>query len=535
MIGMFIFGGKKEKKRKKSYEETLKEAEERFGVPADTVKELANIYVLNAGLPRLVRHAHPEKDLEHVMKITGSVDRGNYIYIYSIRDAKWREKAMEIKDPRAVKFVLLHPFIALILSHHSAAETSAIGTAVSDAINVFYGHMGKTYEDAKKEQDMLIDYIIKMAEYNHIPIVKDKLREQLKQGIPKAFKIVDKLLPDNSKEHAKLLKDALNYDVKDPSVLLKQAGIDIEPELEEFRQFLAEISGKKIEEKPKFPQVQKQVEQELKARGVPEEDIYRELEKAGIPAEVAKVILDHKVTETTPTEMLHQIIEQHVDRDPRKAKALLDAMEKTGKVVPVPKYWAKIVSKMATGEIAEKELLEALAISKVFHTAYSKALAKAAEMDEPENTIQKMAFIKRVLEDAHRETMEALEKHPVYGEHVQKNRAAIEQEIKAVAEDLRNAFYAKARGDPSLSARTFLQRELGPTVETLAPVREHLKKVNEDFLAMGRPQEETIAKAYPEIVANLTRLGTSPFAEKDYVGITHKHETARRKLKEIAR
>lgn len=81
MIGMFIFGGKKEKKRKKSYEETLKEAEERFGVPADTVKELANIYVLNAGLPRLVRHAHPEKDLEHVMKITGSVDRGNYIYI----------------------------------------------------------------------------------------------------------------------------------------------------------------------------------------------------------------------------------------------------------------------------------------------------------------------------------------------------------------------------------------------------------------------------------------------------------------------
>lgn len=164
---------------------------------------------------------------------------------------------MEIKDPRAVKFVLLHPFIALILSHHSAAETSAIGEAVSDAINVFYGHMGKTYEDAKKEQDMLIDYIIKMAEFNHIPIVKDKLREQLKQGIPKAFKIVDKLLPDNSKEHAKLLRDALDYDVKDPLVLLKQAGIDIEPELEEFRQFLAEISGKKAQ-KPRPSKVPKE-------------------------------------------------------------------------------------------------------------------------------------------------------------------------------------------------------------------------------------------------------------------------------------
>ncbi|WP_297089984.1 hypothetical protein [Thermococcus sp.] len=152
---------------------------------------------------------------------------------------------MEVKDPRAVKFVLLHPFIALILSHHSAAETSTIGKAVSDALNVFYGQMGKTYEDAKKEPDKLIDYIITMAKFNHVPIVEEKLREQLKQGLPKAFKIVDKLLPDNSKEHAMLLQDALDYDVKDPLVLLKQAGIDIEPELEEFREFLAEISGKK--------------------------------------------------------------------------------------------------------------------------------------------------------------------------------------------------------------------------------------------------------------------------------------------------
>ncbi|WP_087035774.1 hypothetical protein [Thermococcus litoralis] len=167
---------------------------------------------------------------------------------------------MEINDPRAVKFVILHPFIALILSHHSAAETSTIGKAVSDTLDVFYGQMGKTYEDAKKEQDKLIDYIITMAEFNHLPIVKEKLREQLRQGLPKAFKIVDKLLPDNSKEHAKLLRKALDYDVKDPLVILKQAGIDIEPELEEFRQFLAEISGKKMEEKPKFPQVQKQTE-----------------------------------------------------------------------------------------------------------------------------------------------------------------------------------------------------------------------------------------------------------------------------------
>ena len=80
VAGMFIFGGKKEKKKGKSYEEILKEAEERYGVPADTIKGLSLLYVFNAGLPRLVRHAHPEKDLEHVMKITGSIDRGDNIY-----------------------------------------------------------------------------------------------------------------------------------------------------------------------------------------------------------------------------------------------------------------------------------------------------------------------------------------------------------------------------------------------------------------------------------------------------------------------
>ncbi|EEB74238.2 Hypothetical protein TAM4_1605 [Thermococcus sp. AM4] len=166
--------------------------------------------------------------------------------------------------------------------------------------------MGRTYEDAKKEQDKIIDYIITMVEFNHIPIVREKLREQLKQGLPKAFKIVDKLLPDNSKEHAMILRDALDYDVQNPVHILKQAGIDIEPELEEFRQFLAEISGKKIEA-AKFKQVQKEVEKELRAKGVPEEmikaatvryfeealnamdhEVYRNL--GGVPVEYIKKI-----------------------------------------------------------------------------------------------------------------------------------------------------------------------------------------------------------------------------------------------------
>ncbi|WP_158508394.1 hypothetical protein [Thermococcus barophilus] len=46
LAGMFIFGRKKKKEKKKSYKEILKEAEEKFGVPADTVKELAHIYII---------------------------------------------------------------------------------------------------------------------------------------------------------------------------------------------------------------------------------------------------------------------------------------------------------------------------------------------------------------------------------------------------------------------------------------------------------------------------------------------------------
>jgi len=110
-----------------------------------------------------------------------------------------------------VKFVLLHPFISLILSHHSSVETEAIGDAVSNALNLFYISEGKTYEDAKREQERFIEYVLRAAKERHVPTVEEKLREQLKRGLPLAFKIVDKLLPNNSKRHAELLEKALDY------------------------------------------------------------------------------------------------------------------------------------------------------------------------------------------------------------------------------------------------------------------------------------------------------------------------------------
>jgi len=372
----------------------------------------------------------------------------------------------------------------------------------------------------------------------HIEDIRDKPLsneewQQLEKAIHAIKKISTKVYSNGLQAPEALYRAAKRNDF---DRALVEEGILDEKDIAMIKQVFAEISGKRIEKKPpapKFGEARKREEEELRAKGVPEEEIYRELERKGIPRELAKIILDVKAAETTPTSQIRRMIERYVGRDPQKAKALLEAMERTGKLVPVPKYWANIVSKIATGEIKEKELLEALAVSKVFHTAYSKAIAKAAERDEPENTMQRMMFIKKVLEEAHRETLEALKEHPVYGEFVRMKAPAIEREIKATAETLSKTYYAKARGDPSLSAREFLQMELNPTVETLAPLRKHLKKVNEDFLAMGRPQEETISKVYPEMVGHLTRLGMSPFAEKEYVGITHKHEQIRKRLKEI--
>ncbi|ASJ01875.1 hypothetical protein A3L09_00675 [Thermococcus profundus] len=55
---------------------------------------------------------------------------------------------------------------------------------------------------------------------------------------------MDKLLPEVTEENLEVLGRAIHKDTDDPFVVLRNAGIDIEPELEEFRQFLEEISGK---------------------------------------------------------------------------------------------------------------------------------------------------------------------------------------------------------------------------------------------------------------------------------------------------
>ena len=105
-------------------------------------------------------------------------------------------------------------------------------------------------------------------------MTRKKAKQAILRGLPTIIRIAEKLWPENhDPEHLEKASNALDKGVEDPLHILKQAGIDIEPELEEFRQFLAEVSGKKVEPAPKFKRLQKEVEKELRAKGVPEEVI----------------------------------------------------------------------------------------------------------------------------------------------------------------------------------------------------------------------------------------------------------------------
>ncbi|WP_456369147.1 hypothetical protein [Thermococcus sp.] len=91
---------------------------------------------------------------------------------------------------------------------------------------------------------------------NEIITDEEKAKKVILQGLPTIIRIAEKLWPENhDPEHLEKASSALYKGVENPLHILKQAGIDIELELEEFREFLAEISGKKIEGKESAPKL----------------------------------------------------------------------------------------------------------------------------------------------------------------------------------------------------------------------------------------------------------------------------------------
>ncbi|ASJ00305.1 hypothetical protein A3K92_01835 [Thermococcus gorgonarius] len=109
---------------------------------------------------------------------------------------------------------------------------------------------GHEFEKLRSNPEMLAELIIQSAKDRGIP-VKEEDKDKLVTAFKKAAKIVDKMVADTSEERLDALYQALAEETEDPLYILKRNGIDIEPELEEFRQFLAEISGKKAKPKPR--------------------------------------------------------------------------------------------------------------------------------------------------------------------------------------------------------------------------------------------------------------------------------------------
>ncbi len=182
---------------------------------------------------------------------------GREIYICST-PKKYQNVGMyarfEERPPRGLP--IIHGFLALLLSHHSGKIIPEIGHAVGDAIDRYYfgGEIERDISDIKKNPEEFAALIAKELKKNYIITDEKKAKEAILKGLPPIIRIAEKLWPENhDPEHLEKASNALYKGVEDPIHILKQAGIDIEPELEELRNIIAEISGKKPKrtQKPK--------------------------------------------------------------------------------------------------------------------------------------------------------------------------------------------------------------------------------------------------------------------------------------------
>ncbi|WP_457754503.1 hypothetical protein [Thermococcus sp.] len=64
LTGMFIFGGKK--KKKKSWAEELQELSKKYGLPVEIIEALGDAHVSYNGYIEFVRRMDPEGNMERV-------------------------------------------------------------------------------------------------------------------------------------------------------------------------------------------------------------------------------------------------------------------------------------------------------------------------------------------------------------------------------------------------------------------------------------------------------------------------------------
>jgi len=259
---MFIFGGKKKEEKKSSIDPELRRI----------VGRIMSSH--GEGLYQLLARASPDGDVEKIKKMLAHnrAYNGPEVTI----ESKYRKLYVETKDFQheiaAAHYPILHAFLALALAYHTGSHSPLVANVAGDILTAAY-QTKADYSELKKRKEALARAIAKRAKERGITSDEDKTAKVIETALDKAFKIIDKIAPNHKKENLAILARAIRASTDDPFVVLRNAGIDIEPELEEFRQFLAEISGKKIEPAPKFKKVQKEVKEELRAKGMPEEVI----------------------------------------------------------------------------------------------------------------------------------------------------------------------------------------------------------------------------------------------------------------------
>ncbi len=254
-----FFKKKKEEKPKKSFEEKLEEWAKRYGLPKESIEHIGSLYGnANEGLLKILARADPEGRHDRVSKALGTkkipLGAGYILYITHIKKADY-QKLRDERDPRAARFPILHGLLTLALIHHTGTSYETLGDAVRRALDNWILR-GYYYEDIKQNPELFINELLRQLEKRQAIINKELAEKNLRTALEKAIKITDKMPPDfKDSEKVQAVGKAISGIADDPIHILKQAGIDIEPELEEFRQFLAEISGKKVqmpfESKPK--------------------------------------------------------------------------------------------------------------------------------------------------------------------------------------------------------------------------------------------------------------------------------------------
>ncbi|ALM75172.1 hypothetical protein [Thermococcus barophilus] len=237
----FIFGGKKKEEKKSSINSELRRI----------VGRIMSSH--GEGLYQLLARASPDGDVEKIKKMLAHNEAYNAPEVTT--ESKYTEMYVETKDLQheiaAAHYPILHPFLALALAYHTGSHSPLTASVVGDILTAAY-QTKADYSELKKRKETLARAIAKRAKERDITTDEDKTAKVMEEAFDKAFKIIDKIAPDHKKENLAILARAISASTDDPFVVLRNAGIDIEPELEEFRQFLAEISGKKIEEKPKL-------------------------------------------------------------------------------------------------------------------------------------------------------------------------------------------------------------------------------------------------------------------------------------------